>query len=56
VSRQFENGKVDIIIYPKPSLIQFSTSADMLEQRVNADEIEPLLIKDVTIRAKKKTH
>lgn len=56
VSRQFENGKIDIIIYPKPSLIKFSTEAGMVEQRVNADEIEPLIIKDVTIRAKKKTN
>lgn len=56
VSRQFENGKVDIIIYPKPSLIRFSTEAGTVEQRVDADLIEPLLVKDVTIRAKKKTH
>jgi hypothetical protein len=56
VSRQFEHGKVDIIIYPKPSLIKFSTEAGTVEQRVDADLIESFLIKEVTIRAKKETH
>jgi hypothetical protein len=56
VSRQFENGKIDVVIYPKPSLIQFSTSASTVEQVVKADEVEPLLVKDITIRAKKKSH
>jgi hypothetical protein len=54
VSRQYQNGRIAIVVYPKPSLIQFSTSASQLEERVRAEEIEPLLIRDVLIRAKKK--
>ena len=30
VSRQFEHGKVNMVIYAKPSLIQFSSSANTL--------------------------
>lgn len=54
VSRQFQNGKIDVVIYPKPSLIKFSTSASNVEQVVRAEDVEPLLVKDITIRAKKK--
>jgi hypothetical protein len=54
VSRSFPNGKVDFIVYPRQSLIQFSTSATSLEEHINAVDIEPLIIKDITIRAKKK--
>lgn len=56
VSRQFQNGKIGVVIYPKPSLIKFATSASDVEQVINAEEVEPLLVKDVTIRAKKKNN
>ena len=53
VSRNLPNGKINILIYPKPSLIKFTSSASCLEQWINAEEIEPLLVKDIVIRAKK---
>lgn len=54
VSRYFENGKLSIVIYPKPSLIRFANSASALERHVRTEDIEPCLIKDITVRAKKK--
>jgi hypothetical protein len=56
VSRQYSEGKVNLVIYPKSSLIQFSSSASTLESRVRSEEIEPLMLKDITIRAKKKSN
>lgn len=56
VSRMFDGGKISIVVYPKPSLIQFSNSSSSLEERVKAEDIEPIIIKDITIRAKKKTN
>lgn len=56
VSRQYSAGKINLVIYPKPSLIQFSSYSSTLESRVRSEEIEPLLLKDITIRAKKKSN
>jgi len=56
VSRMFDGGNISIVVYPKPSLIQFSNSSSSLEERVKAEDIEPIIIKDITIRAKKKTN
>ncbi len=56
VSRMFDGGKINIVVYPKPSLIQFSNSSSSMEERVKAEEIEPLVIRDISIRAKKKTN
>ena len=53
VTRHLVNGKMHLAIYVKPSLIRFSSSA-ITEQEVKASEIEPLLVRDITIRAKKK--
>jgi hypothetical protein len=55
VSRAYPEGKVNMVIYPKPSLVQFSSMSSSVEERVNALDIEPLLISDVIIRAKKKS-
>ena len=52
----FDGGKISIVVYPKPSLIQFSNSSSSLEERVKAEDIEPIIIKDITIRAKKKSN
>jgi hypothetical protein len=56
VSRYLRNGKISIVIYSKTSLVKFSTSSTNMEEVINAEEIEPLIIKDVTIRAKKKVN
>lgn len=54
VSRSYPEGKISFVIYSKPSLVQFSSSSSGVERIAESDQIEPLLIKDVVIRAKKK--
>lgn len=53
VSRSHPNGKVHFVVYPKPSTLRFSSSSNVVEKVVESNEIEPLLISDVTIKAKK---
>jgi hypothetical protein len=54
VSRSYPEGKINFVIYSKPSLVQFSSSSSGVEKTVESSLIEPLLIKDISIRAKKK--
>lgn len=54
VSRSYEGGKVNFVVYPKPSMLYYSGNTSSLEIKVNHEEIEPLVITDLTIRAKKK--
>lgn len=54
VSRNYSEGKINFIIYSKPSLVKFSSSSSGVERIVDSNLIEPLLIKDISIRAKKK--
>ena len=54
VSRHHPEGKINIVVYTKPSMIKFSNNASSVERIVSSEEIEPLLIKDITIKSKKK--
>lgn len=54
VSRSYEGGRVNFVVYPKPSMLYYSGNASSLEEKVNCDEIEPLVLRDLVIRAKKK--
>lgn len=54
VSRNYASGKLNFVIYSKPSMLKFSSNASSLEQHVSSEDIEPLLIKDLQIKAKKK--
>ena len=54
VSRHYIEGKLNFVIYAKPSVLQFSNNSSSLEREVNSSLIEPLLLKDISIRAKKK--
>ena len=54
VSRSYEGGKVNFVVYPKPSMLYYSSNTSSLESKVNHEEIEPLVIRDLVIRAKKK--
>lgn len=54
VSRNLPHGKVSFIIYPKPSVLKFSNSSSSLEEHINAEDIEPLIIKGIVIKAKKR--
>ena len=53
VSRHYPEGKVHFVVYSKPSMIKFSSNSTSMERVVNSEEIEPLIISDLTIRAKK---
>lgn len=54
VSRNYPGGIINFVVYSKPSMLTFSSNATSLESHVNCLEIEPLLIKDLHIKAKKK--
>jgi hypothetical protein len=53
VSRSYLEGKVNFIIYSKPSMLKFSSNVSSLESVVNSSLIEPMLIKNISIKAKK---
>jgi hypothetical protein len=55
VSRHFNGGVVNIIIYPKKSLVNFTGEATKYEKIIDSDLIEPVLIRDIIIKAKKKS-
>jgi hypothetical protein len=37
VSRYYENGKINFVVYPKPSMLHYSGNNSALECRVNFD-------------------
>lgn len=43
VSRSYRDGKVNIVIYPKPSTLVYSSSGSV-ESYVDSNQIEPLLL------------
>jgi hypothetical protein len=53
VSRNYPEGKMHFVIYSKPSTIQFSSNSMTVEKIVESSEIEPLILSDIVIRAKK---
>ena len=54
VSRSYTEGKINFVVYCKASMLKFSSNASAVEKVVDSDLIEPLLISDVSIKAKKK--
>ena len=53
VSRNYPNGKISLVIYAKPTTLLYSSS-NSYEIHAEPVEIEPLVIEDITIKAKKK--
>lgn len=53
VSRNYPEGKINLVVYAKPSTLVYSNSGSY-EKYVKPEEIEPLVIEDITIKAKKK--
>lgn len=53
VSRIYPQGKINMVIYPKPSSLKFTPSEGQGES-INSWEIQPLIIDNISIRAKKK--
>lgn len=54
VSRSYPEGKLNFVVYSKPSMLKFSSNASVVEKIVDSNLIEPMLIKDISIKAKKK--
>lgn len=54
ISRGYSQGKVAIVIYPKASTVKYYTEG-LNEYNVDSEEIEPLVIEDITIKAKRKS-
>jgi hypothetical protein len=54
VSRHYPDSKVNFIVYAKPSVLKFSSNNSLVEKEVDSNLIEPLLLKDIYIKAKKK--
>jgi hypothetical protein len=44
---------VTLVVYAKPSLLQYSGES-CLERNIEERQIEPLLVKDITIKAKRR--
>lgn len=53
ISRGYFEGKVAIVIYPKPSTLKYYTEGPN-EHNVDSEQIQPLVIEDITIKAKRK--
>lgn len=54
VSRSYPSGKLNFLIYAKPSVLRFSSNNSLLEREVESSLIQPLLLEDISIKAKKK--
>ncbi len=54
VSRFYPDGKLNIVVYPKQSALTYCQGSNAFEQVVHFRDIEPLIIQDLTIKAKKK--
>lgn len=54
VSRHYPEAKVNFLIYAKASVLQFTSNNSTLEKEIDSNLIEPLLLKDIHIKAKKK--
>lgn len=53
VSRKHPGGRLNFVVYAKPSLLQFSTNSSYLEKNVDCNDIEPLILRDICIMSKK---
>ena len=54
VSRNYAGGKLNFVVYSKPSMLKFTNNSSTLEKIIDSALIEPLVIKDISVKAKKK--
>ena len=54
VSRTYAGGKLNFVVYAKPSMLKFTSNSSGLEKIIDSGLIEPLVIKDISVKAKKK--
>lgn len=53
VSRGFQDKVVNLVVYCKPSLLKYSGETT-LEENISYLSVEPLIVRDITIKAKKR--
>ena len=53
VTRNFANKTMNIVIYPKPTVLRYSGESS-IEEYIDHSLIEPLVIHDVSVKAKKR--
>jgi hypothetical protein len=53
VSRSFEDKVVNLVVYCKPSLLRYSGESS-LEESIDFQSVEPLIVRDIAIKAKKR--
>lgn len=53
VSRIYPDGKVNLVIYTKPSTLKYASN-NSLEVIAESEEVKPLIINDLMIKAKRK--
>lgn len=51
ISRPYQGRVVNFVVYPRPSLLKYHCGSD--ENLINIDLIEPLLIENICVKAKK---
>lgn len=54
ISRQYLEGKINFIIYARPSVLKFQDNNSTLEKDVDCSRIEPLILRGITVKAKKR--
>lgn len=53
VTRIYSDKTVNIVVYPKPTVLRYSGESS-IEENVDFSEIEPLVIEGVCVKAKKR--
>lgn len=53
VSRSFPGKTINLVVYPKPTLLKYSGESS-LEENIDFELIEPLIVRDVSVKAKKR--
>ena len=54
ISRTYPNGNVNIVIYAKPSSLIYDGITSEYEEHIDEVSIEPLILSNILIKAKKK--
>ena len=53
VSRGFINKSVNFVVYPKPTVLKYSGESS-IEEQIDFSLIEPLMIRNISIKAKRR--
>lgn len=53
VSRGFVNKEVNVVVYPKPTVLKYSGESS-IEENIDFSLVEPLIIHGVSVKAKRR--